>query len=59
MSNPNLAHEFADILNAGEVERFDDLVHPDYVNHNRYAGPGREGSRRSSPASSRRCRTWR
>ena len=25
------------------VERFDDLVHPDYVNHNRYAGPGREG----------------
>ena len=45
VGDPNLAHDFAEILNAGEVERFDDLVHPDYVNHNRYAGPGREGVR--------------
>jgi predicted SnoaL-like aldol condensation-catalyzing enzyme len=43
VSNLTLANDFADILNAGEVERFDDLLHPGYVNHNRYAGPGRDG----------------
>jgi predicted SnoaL-like aldol condensation-catalyzing enzyme len=43
VSDLTLAYDFADILNAGEVERFDDLVHPDYINHNRYAGAGRDG----------------
>ena len=45
MSDLTLAYDFADIINAGEIERFDDLLHPGYVNHNRYAGPGREGSK--------------
>lgn len=38
-----LAHRFAAILNGGDVERFDELVGDDYENHNRYAGPGRQG----------------
>jgi predicted SnoaL-like aldol condensation-catalyzing enzyme len=45
MSDLTLAYDFADILNTREIERFNDLVHPDYVNHNRYAAPGREGSK--------------
>jgi predicted SnoaL-like aldol condensation-catalyzing enzyme len=45
MSDLTLAYDFADILNTREIERFNDLVHPDYVNHNRYAAPGRDGSR--------------
>lgn len=45
MSNLTLAHDFAEIINAKEIERFDDLLHPDYINHNRYAAPGREGSK--------------
>jgi len=51
MSNLTLAHDFADIINAQEIERFDDLLHPDYINHRAdpgragYAAPGREGSK--------------
>ncbi len=39
----SLAHRFAEVLNGGDVERLDELVDDDYVNHNRYAGPGRQG----------------
>jgi hypothetical protein len=52
MSNLTLAHDFADIINAKEIERFDDLLHPDYINHRAdpgragYVAPGREGSKR-------------
>jgi predicted SnoaL-like aldol condensation-catalyzing enzyme len=52
MSNLTLAHDFADIINAREIERFDDLLHPDYINHRaddrgpvRWGEPGREGSK--------------
>jgi len=38
-----LAHQFAVILNTGNISGFDDLIATDYVNHNPYAMPGREG----------------
>ncbi len=43
MSNVQLAYLFAKIINEGDMARFDELLHPDYVNHNRYAAPGPDG----------------
>jgi predicted SnoaL-like aldol condensation-catalyzing enzyme len=51
VSNLTLAHALADIINAKEIERFDDLLHADYINHRAdpgragYVAPGREGSK--------------
>lgn len=40
---PWQAHRFAEVLNAGDVARFDALVAPEYVNHNAFAPPGPDG----------------
>src|SRR5262245_37525872 len=39
-----LAERFAETLNAHDLDAFSTLLHPDYVNHNRYAEPGKAGS---------------
>lgn len=39
-----LAERFAETLNAHDLDAFSTLLHPDYVNHNRYAEPGGAGS---------------
>ena len=39
----DLGHLFADVLNSRAVERFGELVAPDYVNHNPYVEQGLEG----------------
>ncbi|MBX7481618.1 ester cyclase [Qipengyuania qiaonensis] len=41
----HLGHLFAEILNTRALDRFAELVAPDYINHNPYAGPGLEGVR--------------
>ena len=39
-----LAERFAQTLTDHDLDAFAELLHPDYVNHNRYAQPGKEGS---------------
>ena len=40
----HLAERFAQTLTDHDLAAFAELLHPDYVNHNRYAQPGKEGS---------------
>ncbi len=45
MTTPSyLAERFAETLTDHDLAAFADLLHVDYVNHNRYAAPGKEGS---------------
>jgi steroid delta-isomerase-like uncharacterized protein len=39
-----LAERFAESLTAHDLDEFSTLLHPDYVNHNRYVEPGKAGS---------------
>ena len=39
-----LAERFAQTLTDHDLDAFAELLHPDYVNHNRYAPPGKDGS---------------
>ena len=43
MSNKNLPRLFAQALNEKRVELFDEFIHPNYNNHNRYVDPGPAG----------------
>ena len=38
-----LGHLFAEIVSGHDVFHFDEIVAPDYVDHNPFAGPGPEG----------------
>ena len=40
----HLAERFAETLTAHDLDAFSTLLHPDYVNHNRFAEPGKAGS---------------
>jgi steroid delta-isomerase-like uncharacterized protein len=42
LDNPDakLGYLFAEIVDSHDVSRFDELVAPNYVNHNAFAGPG-------------------
>jgi steroid delta-isomerase-like uncharacterized protein len=42
-SAERLGYLFAEIVNGRNLDRFDELVAPDYVNHNPYAEPGLAG----------------
>jgi steroid delta-isomerase-like uncharacterized protein len=39
-----LAERYAETLTAHDLNAFSTLLHPDYINHNRYAEPGKAGS---------------
>jgi steroid delta-isomerase-like uncharacterized protein len=39
-----LAERFAETITAQDLDAFSTLLQPDYVNHNRYAEPGKAGS---------------
>ena len=39
----NLGRLFAEIISSRDLSRFDEIVAPDYVNHNPYAEPGLDG----------------
>jgi predicted ester cyclase len=41
-----LGHLFAEIMTSHDVSRFDEIKAPDYVNHNAFAEPGLEGSKK-------------
>ena len=43
-ANRHLAERFAQTLTDHDLEGFAQLLHPDYVNHNRYAPPGTDGA---------------
>ncbi len=43
MANKHLAMLYARSLNEKNISLFDDFVHPDYGNHNRFVAPGRAG----------------
>ena len=43
-ANRHLAERFAQSLTDHDLEGFAALLHPDYVNHNRYAPPGKDGA---------------
>jgi predicted SnoaL-like aldol condensation-catalyzing enzyme len=38
-----LGHLFAEIVSGHAMSRFDEIIAPNYVNHNAFAEPGREG----------------
>jgi predicted SnoaL-like aldol condensation-catalyzing enzyme len=38
-----LGHLFAEIVSGHDMSRFDEIIGPDYVNHNAFAEPGAEG----------------
>lgn len=44
MSNHDLAHRFAQSLTERDEAAYAALLHPDYVNHNAFAAPGKAGS---------------
>ena len=52
MTNPTttdltkLGHLFAEIMTSHDVSRLDEIKAPDYVNHNAFAEPGLEGSKK-------------
>jgi len=39
----NLAKKFVDSLNEGSIEQLLSIIHPEYIQHNRYAEPGKRG----------------
>ncbi|MBB6252973.1 ester cyclase [Nitrospirillum iridis] len=41
-----LGHLFAEIMSSHDLSRLDEIKAPDYVNHNPFAEPGLEGSRK-------------
>ena len=41
-----LGHLFAEIMSSHDVSRLDEINAPNYVNHNAFAEPGLEGSRK-------------
>ncbi|MBJ9589975.1 ester cyclase [Burkholderia seminalis] len=41
-----LGYLFAEIMSSHDVSRLDEIKAPNYVNHNAFAEPGREGSRK-------------
>jgi predicted ester cyclase len=41
-----LGHLFAEIMTGHDVSRFDEIKSPHYVNHNAFAEPGLEGSKK-------------
>jgi predicted ester cyclase len=41
-----LGHLFAEIMTSHDVSRLDEIKAPDYVNHNAFAEPGLEGSKK-------------
>ena len=43
-SNRQLAERFAQTLTDHDLAGFAELLHPAYVNHNRYASPGKDGA---------------
>ena len=44
MSNKQLAYSFAQSLTEHDLELYASTLHPDYVNHNAFAAPGKAGS---------------
>ncbi len=44
MSNKNLAYRFAETLTERDEAGYAALIHPDYINHNAFAAPGKDGS---------------
>jgi len=42
-----LGHAFAEIMSSHDVSRFDEIKAPHYVNHNAFAEPGLEGSKKA------------
>lgn len=44
MSNKQLAYSFAQSLTEHDLDLYASLLHPDYVNHNAFAEPGKAGS---------------
>lgn len=45
-----LGRLFAEIVSSHDVSRFDEIVAPEYVNHNQFAEPGLEGVRQAFAA---------
>jgi steroid delta-isomerase-like uncharacterized protein len=43
-SNRQLGERFAQTLTDHDLSAFAELLHPSYVNHNRYTAPGKDGS---------------
>lgn len=41
-----LGHLFAEIMSSHDLSRLDEIKAPDYVNHNAFAEPGLEGSKK-------------
>ena len=41
-----LGHLFAEIMSSHDLSRFDEIKAPNYVNHNAFAEPGLEGSKK-------------
>lgn len=47
LANPvNLGYLFADIMSSHDVSRLDEIKAPTYLNHNAFAEPGLEGSKK-------------
>ena len=44
MSNKQLAYSFAQSLTERDLDLYASLLHPEYVNHNAFAAPGKAGS---------------
>src|SRR6266550_9271403 len=42
-----LGHLFAEIVSGHDVSRFDEIVAPEYVNHNAFAAPGLDGVKKT------------
>ena len=55
-SKRQLAERFAQTLTDHDLSGFAELLHPAYVNHNRYTAPGKDGSRRHVRGVHRRVR---
>ena len=41
-----LGYLFAEIMSSHDMSRFDEIKAPNYVNHNAFAEPGLEGSKK-------------
>lgn len=44
MSNKHFAYSFAQSLTEHDLELYASILHPDYINHNAFATPGKAGS---------------